>query len=252
MLGGIVRAVGAGKEAKRLQQAADALNPVRPTYQIPEEVRRMLESAQTMAGGDMAGYGRSMGQIQGSTANQLAQARNYADSGTSMLQNLALAGEGERSAMANLNMQNAQFKQSGANALQQALMQMAGFQDQQFQFNEVEPYMQQEADKRAFTEAAAAQKQAKRDAWGSVIDGAINTGLAIGTAGMGGGQTLFGKLFGGKGAVAEAGKGLASQLAQSKGPSIIENFASKKGWTGPEFKPTQTRFSFAPFKTTGP
>jgi hypothetical protein len=206
MLGGIVRAVGAGKEAKRLQQAADALNPVRPTYQIPEEVRRMLESAQTMAQGDMAGYGRAMGQIQGSTANQLAQARNYADSGTSMLQNLALAGEGQRSAMADLNMQNAQFKQSGANALQQALMQMAGFQDQAFQFNEVEPFAQMEADKRAFTEAAAAQKQAKRDAWGSVIDGVINTGLAVGTAGLGGGQTLFGKLFGGKGA------GAASKL----------------------------------------
>jgi hypothetical protein len=205
MLGGIVRAVGAGKEAKRLQQAADALNPVRPTYQIPEEVRRMLESAQGMAQGDMAGYGRAMGQIQGSTANQLAQARNYADSGTSMLQNLALAGEGQRSAMADLNMQNAQFKQSGANALQQALMQMAGFQDQAFQFNEAEPFAQMEADKRAFTEAANAQRMAKNEAWSSVIDGAINTGLAIGTAGLGGGETLFGKLFGGKGPGAPAG-----------------------------------------------
>jgi hypothetical protein len=195
MLGGIVRAVGAGKEAKRLQQAADALNPVRPTYQIPEEVRRMLESAQTMAQGDMAGYGRAMGQIQGSTANQLAQARNYADSGTSMLQNLALAGEGQRSAMADLNMQNAQFRQGNVNAMQQALMQMAGFQDQQFQFNEVEPYMQQEADKRAFTEAAIAQRQAKRDAWGSVIDGAIDMGGKILTAGAGGGESVFSKLF---------------------------------------------------------
>lgn len=200
MLGGVVRAIGAGKDAKRLQQQADALNPVRPTYEIPEEVRRMLESAQSMAQGDMVGYGRAMGQIQGSTANQLAQARNYADSGTSMLQNLALAGEGQRSAMNDLNMQNAQFRQGNVNAMQQALMQMAGFQDQAFQFNEVEPYAQQEADKRAFMQAAREANQAKRDAWGSVIDGVINTGLAIGTAGVGGGGTVFGKLFGGKAA----------------------------------------------------
>ncbi len=199
MLGGVVRAIGAGKEAKRLQQSADALNPVRPTYEIPEEDKRMLESSMNMASGDMAGYGRAMGQIQGSTANQLAQARNFADSGSSLLQNLALAGEGQRSAMADLNAQNQQFNQSNINMLQQALMKMAGYQDQQFQFNEIEPYMQEEADKRAFTEAAIAAKQAKRDAWGSVLDGVINTGLAVGTAGIGGGQTLFGKLFGKKG-----------------------------------------------------
>ena len=204
MLGGFIRAAGASKEAKRLQQSADALNPVRPTYQIPEEVRRMLESAQVQAGGDMAGYGRAMGQIQGATANQLAQARNYADSGTSMLQNLALAGEGQRSGMADLNMQNQQFRQGNVNAMQKALMDMAGFQQEQFQFNEVEPYMQQESDKRAFQQAAMEQRMAKQDAWASVLDGAVNAGIGILTAGAGGGETVFSKLFGGKGAGAAA------------------------------------------------
>ena len=228
MLGGFIRAAGASKEAKRLQQSADALNPVRPTYQIPEEVRRMLESAQVQAQGDMAGYGRAMGQIQGATANQLAMARNFG-SGPGMLQQLALAGEGQRSAMADLNMQNQQSRESNVNAMQKALMDMAGFQEQQFQFNEVEPYMQQEADKRAFQQAAMDQRMASRDAWASVADGAVNAALAIGTAGVGGGQTVFGKLFGGKGAgaVASAGKGLATQAA-SKGLSPLVQFGQSQ------------------------
>lgn len=226
MLGGIIRAAGASKEAKRLQRMADAINPVRPTYEIPQEVQRMLESAYTQAQGDMAGYGRATGQIQGATANQLAQARNYADSGTSMLQNLALAGESERSAMNNLNMQNQQFRQGNVNALQNALMQMSGFQQEKFQFNEVEPYMQQEADKRAFQESALAQRQASRDAWASVADGVVNTALTVGTAGIGGGNTLFGKLFGGKGAgaVSDFTKNFAANQA-TKGPAGMFNAA---------------------------
>jgi hypothetical protein len=84
---------------------------------------------------------------------------------------------------------------------------------------------------------------AKRDAWGSVIDGAINTGLAIGTAGLGGGETLFGKLFGGKGAGAAAGQGLATQVAQAATSSPMQNVAEKRGWN---WKPqsTQSKFYF--------
>lgn len=229
MLGGIIKAFGAGKEAKRLQRSADALDPSRPTYEIPEAAKRMLESAYTQSQGDMAGYGRAMGQIQGATANQLAASRNYADSGTSMLQNLALAGEGQRGSLMDLNTQNQQFRQGNVKALQGALSGMAGYQDQAFQFNKVEPYMQEEADKRAFQEAAMAQRAAKRDAWGSVIDGAINTALTIGTAGVGGGGTVFGKLFGGKGvgAIANAGKGLATQ-AVTKGLSPLVQFGQNR------------------------
>lgn len=129
-----------------------------------------------------------------------------------MLQNLALAGEGQRSGMADLNMQNQQFRQGNVNAMQKALMDMAGFQQEQFQFNEVEPYMQQESDKRAFQQAAMEQRMASRDAWASVADGAVNAALAIGTAGVGGGGTVFGKLFGGKGAGAIAGSATGQGL----------------------------------------
>lgn len=197
-LGGIIRAIGAGKEAKRLQKKADSLNPVRPTYEIPNEINQIVENTSNMAEGDMAGYGRSIGQIQGSTANQLSTAKNFATGGSSLLQNLALAGESERKNLNNLNTTNQQFKQSNMNSLNRALSQMAGYQDQAFQFNEADPYFQQEADKRAYEEASINQRNAKRDAWGSVADGVINTGLAIGTAGASQGMSIFQKLFGKK------------------------------------------------------
>lgn len=198
MIGGLIKAIGANKEAKRLQKKADALNPVRPVYEIPQEMTQVVENATSMAQGDIAGYGRTMGQIQGSTANQLANARNFATGGSSLLQNLALAGESERRNLNDLNTTNQQFKQSNMSALNRALSQMAGYQDQAFQFNEADPFFQEAADKRAYEEASINQRNAKRDAWGSFADGIINTGLAIGTAGMSTGGGLFNKLFGPK------------------------------------------------------
>ena len=197
-LGGIIRAVGAGKEAKRLQSKADALNPVRPVYEIPQEMRDVVSNSYNLAQGDMAGYGRAVGQAQGQTANQLATSRNFATGGASLLQNLALAGESERRNLNNLNVTNQQVQQQNVGGLNRALQTMAGYQDQAFQFNEADPFFQEEADKRAFQEAAINQRNAKRDAWGSFADGIINTGLAIGTAGMSSGGSIFGKLFGKK------------------------------------------------------
>jgi len=193
--GGIVRAAGASKDAKSLQKQADAINPIRPNYQTPQEVLDAVQSSKNMAEGDMAGYGRAIGQAQGSTANFLSQARNYATGGSGILQNLAIAAQGERSQINNINNQNAQFKQNAAGQMQNNLFKQATYSDQEFEYNENNPYQQQEADKRAFQQQAIAQRQASRDAWGSMIDGVTNTALTIGTAGT---SSIFGKMFGGK------------------------------------------------------
>lgn len=198
-IGGIIRGIGASRDARMLQGKADAINPVRPEYQIPQEVMDYLSNAMNMALGDMPGYGRMINRASGTTANTLGQARNFADSGTSLLQSLGMAGESERRQMGNIDMQNAQFRQGNMNSLQSALMNVAGFRDQAFDFNEVQPYIQEEMDKRAFETAALDQRRASRDAWASFGDGIINTGLTVLSAPTGaGGQSLFGKLFGGK------------------------------------------------------
>lgn len=198
-LGGIIKAIGASKDAKRLQGRADALNPVRPEYEIPQEVQDYMTNAMNMAQGDMAGYGRMMNRASGNTANTVGQARNFADSGTSLLQSLSMADASQRRQMGDIDMQNQQFRQGNMNSLQGALLNVAGYQDQAFDFNENQPYIQEEMDKRAFEQAAFEQKRGARDAWGSVVDGAINTGVSILTAPMGGaGGSLFGQIFGKK------------------------------------------------------
>lgn len=198
-LGGIVKAIGAGKEQKLMQGKADALNPIRPIYDIPQEMKDVVSNSYNMAQGDMAGYGRAIGQAQGTTANQLGNLKNFASGGAGILQNLALAGQAERGQMGNINTANQQFKQQSAGSLNQALQAMAGYQDQAFQYNESEPYMQQEADKRAFESAATDARNAKRDAWGEVINGVVNTGLSVATGGIGGAAGgIFGKMFGKK------------------------------------------------------
>lgn len=198
-LGGIIRAAGANRMYRDLQGRADAINPVRPEYQIPQEVMDYLNNAMNMAGGDMAGYGRMMNRASGTTANTLSQARNLADSGTSLLQSLGMAGESQRRQEGNIDMQNLQFRQGAMNNLQSALMNVAGFRDQAFDFNENQPYIQQEMDKRAFESAAIDARNARTDAWGAFGDGIVNTGLTLLGAPMGAsGQSLFGKLFGGQ------------------------------------------------------
>jgi len=197
-LGGIVRAIGAGKEAKRLQGKADALNPVRPVYDIPQEMRDVVSNSYNLAQGDMAGYGRAIGQAQGTTANQLGNLKNFAGGGASILQNLALAGESERRNIGNINVTNQQVQDQNQSSLNRALQTMAGYQDQAFQFNRADPFFQEEADRRSYEEAAINARNAKREGWSSFADGIINTGLAIGTAGMSSGGSIFGKLFGKK------------------------------------------------------
>jgi hypothetical protein len=199
MIGGLIKAVGAGRQAKRLQGMADAINPVRPEYNIPEEVRLQLENAYNMAQGDMPGYGRSMDQARGSTANSVAQATNFADSGNNMLQFLAGATERERSNVGNINVQNQQFRQGNQNVLNQALLGMGEYQDQKWKLNEFDPYQQEEFDKRNFQGAALDQKMAATNAWGEFADGVVNTGMAIAGGPMGaGGASMFSKMFGNK------------------------------------------------------
>ena len=200
MIGGIIRGITASKQAKNLQKKADALNPVRPEYEIPQEVRTYLENAYNMAQGDMPGYGRMMDQAQGTTANQVATGQNFADSGSNMLQFLSQTGANERRNVGDINMKNAGFKQGNMNVMNQALMTMGDYQDQKFDVNKMQPYLQEEFDKRNYQEQAINQRMAAADGWGSFADGVVNTGLAVMGAPMGaGGQSMFGKIFGGEG-----------------------------------------------------
>jgi hypothetical protein len=193
--GSFISAIGSGKEAKKLQAKADAINPVRPDYQITQESKDYLANTENMAQGDMPGYGRMVNQAQGTTANSLGQAQQFADSGSSLLSSLGIITEGERNNMNDINVQNQGFKVGQMNNFNRALMEMSGLKDQQFNLNEYQPWQQQEFDKRNFQEAAINQRNATRDSWSAFGDGIVNTGLSLGMAPMTGGGSLFSNMF---------------------------------------------------------
>lgn len=189
-LGGIIRGIGASKEANRLKRSADAINPVRPTYEIPQEVSAYLENAINMYGGDMPGYNRAIDQAYSTTGNMVDTARNTVGSGTSLLQALSQFDANQRRNINNINTQNAGFRQNNFRTMQDALAYMAGYRDEAFNINQFQPYQQQELDKRAYQEAAINQRNASRDAWGAFADGAVDTATTLLT---GGGSSLFKK-----------------------------------------------------------
>jgi hypothetical protein len=58
---------------------------------------------------------------------------------------------------------------------QRALMQQAGYKDQAFNVNQMQPYLQEESDKRMFEQAALQQRQGTTEALASLGDGMMET-----------------------------------------------------------------------------
>jgi len=198
-IGSLISAIGSSKDAKRLQGRADSINAVRPDYDIPPEAMMYLENAQNMAQGDSPGYSRSIDQAYGTTANTVDASRSIG-SGSAMLQAIAQGGVNQNRNFNDINAQNQQFKQNQFGSFQEALMKMSGYKDQQFDTNEMQPYLQKESDKRQFETAAMNQKQASRDSWAAFGDGVVNVGMAALGAPTGeDGISTFAKLFKGKG-----------------------------------------------------
>lgn len=226
-IGGIIRGIGAGKMARDLERKARGIDAVRPEYDIPQEVQDYLTGATNMAQGDMPGYGRAINQAYGATANTLGQARNFADSGTGLLQSLSMAGESQRRNIGDINTQNLGFRANQFNSMQQALMDMAGYQDQAFEYNENQPYLQAEADKRAYQQAALGQRQAATEGWASTADSIVNLAATAATGGMGGaagGGGMFANLFGGGGGQATNPYPVASIPSPSRPPMTSSPF----------------------------
>lgn len=216
-LGSLISAIGAGKDAKRMQRRADALNPIRPEYDIPAEVRMYLENAQNMAQGDAPGYARALDQAYATTAGTVDASRNVG-SGSALLQSVAQGGVNQQRNINDINLQNQQFRQSQFGSFQDALMKMAGYQDQAFDINEMQPYLQEESDKRQYQQAAWEQKQAARDSWAAFGDGLIGTATAaLGAPTGASGQSMFAKLFQGK---QDQGRQVTQAIQAPNKPSV--------------------------------
>lgn len=151
----------------------------RPEYQTPEEVQRMLNISQMRyADKFMPGMGTYMDRIEQQAANAFAQG-SEAGNPFALISNIQ-ANAGNQ--LANLGIQQSNFQLQNEQAYQQALMQMAGYKDQEWQMNEYAPY------KEKYTEYRDMFGAGTQNIYGGLDSlSAIGTGL-LGAFGNGGGM----------------------------------------------------------------
>lgn len=125
------------------------MNPERPTYQIPDEIKNMLALRQMNLGGRMAGATQAQANIMQSQANTVG-----AYQGTLRNPNAILAGvsssQGQTNrAFNNLGAMEAQDYQRRLAGLEGAQRTMAQYRDKEFDINEMQPYVDEARTKAA-------------------------------------------------------------------------------------------------------
>jgi hypothetical protein len=116
----------------------------RPEYKIPDAVNQQLGYAAYNASSGLPSYGNALNQIDANTANALSAAR---ESGNPMAAISAIQAN-QNAGTNDLNVNDANYRASQQQQLQQALAQKAQYDDQAWQINEYAPY----ADKRKLFE----------------------------------------------------------------------------------------------------
>jgi len=121
----------------------------RPDYSIPAAATQKLALAQMAASNNMSGYNQASSNIGLSAANTIAAAK---ESGNPM-SILPQIQANQNQAYRDLSVQNEQYKQQSQQNLQGALGDYANLQDQAFQLNEYQPYVDR---KKAFSDLVGA------------------------------------------------------------------------------------------------
>lgn len=123
-------------------KGSQAANEERPTYEMPDEVKQLLGIAQQQAYGDMPGYQQAKSNIEQQAATGFSRAENVAQSGSDLLGYVAASGVGQNRAMNELAASNAAYQTQQKERLKDALRIVAGYQDQEFNVNQLQPYQE--------------------------------------------------------------------------------------------------------------
>lgn len=128
------------------------MKPIRPVYNIPEEVNQSLALNQANLNARSAGAARAEANISRNQSNALANIRQGANSGSQLLSSAALAQANSNNAYNQLAAQEAEDYQRRLANLNNSQTQMAAYRDKAFQLNEYEPYQDAAATKSALTQ----------------------------------------------------------------------------------------------------
>lgn len=128
------------------------MNPVRPTYEIPQESKEMLALRQQLLNARMPGASQAEQNI---SQNQAASINNIKQGATDAQTVLAASGAAQGTnnrAMNQLGVAEAQDYYQRLQGLEQAQREMAVQRDKAFQLNELQPFMDATNTKAGLTE----------------------------------------------------------------------------------------------------
>ena len=166
---GIAKSIFGASQGLR---ARDLAKMDRPTREVPAAIQEMVANAKMMAGmTQLPGQQRIEEKIGSSGATALSQAQQASPSSAATLGSLSDIYGKQMGQYADLEGMAANFWAGNQEQLQGALGTQAGWQDQAWQWNEAQPYMQQMDAARRLNEASA------QNIFGGLA-GAIGGGLA--------------------------------------------------------------------------
>lgn len=125
------------------------MNPERPTYQIPDEIKNMLALRQMNLGGRMAGATQAQANIMQSQANTVGAYQGTLRNPNAILAGVSAAQGQTNRAFGNLGAMEAQDYQRRLAGLEGAQRSMAQYRDKAFDINEMQPYVDEARTKAA-------------------------------------------------------------------------------------------------------
>lgn len=117
------------------------MNPVRPTYEIPEEAKQQLGLRQSLLNAEMPGQRQATENIYTGQANALSGLARGAQDQGQYLSGLAAIAGGTNNALDNLQTQQAQNYYRNVQGLENAQNNMANYEDKAFEINKMDPYL---------------------------------------------------------------------------------------------------------------
>lgn len=116
------------------QQAKDVAPGARPVYEIPTGAKNALNLSRMTAAGNMPGYDQTRENIEAAAASAVLQGSKFGNPAISQ------AYRGVTSALKDLGVENAGFRERQMNNLINSYQNYAGYQEKAFDINEMQPY----------------------------------------------------------------------------------------------------------------
>ena len=190
------------------QQAQDVAPGARPVYEIPDAAKRSLELQRRAAAGNMPGYDTTRESIEAAGANAVLQGSKFGNP------NITQAYRGVTSALKDLGVENAGFRERQMNNLIDSYSNFAGYEEKAFDINQMQPY------EYALQQAQMLKNASNQNIYGALGDAAAGIINTMSAYSMGGN---------GKSADPNANKvSLSTGTGTENGLPLNENFTTQK------------------------